>query len=367
MIVLSLGAGGLEKSALKLAQGLKLEGYSVDIFKYDSKSIDFFSSENPTVPIRGVFSTISLLRSKSRIKFVRFSHLVSGLLIEIRRFRQIIKREGIDLVISFGAGTGVLTHLLLLGMRVPQIVSERTHPDPKIYRPSFPAQLLRPYIYKRGVTCVVQTRGVKEWVKNNWGISSIAIPNHTETPNLKWEYTGQHTVLWIGRDSEEKRLDLLLCAWRQIQHFHALNLLIVSNSRNLQEKIQMFDCERVDAIDFQSELQELMLASRCLVSTSRVEGYPNVIAEAISLGLPVLATISTDQIVDWCDIGYCHSLGHGECTEVSQVLVEAFTDTSYHLKSTSRRISGVNLPTWNSVFPLWERVINGIPYLRIDE
>ena len=104
-------------------------------------------------------------------------------------------------------------------------------------------------------------------------------------------------VGFLGRFNHDKGVDILLAAWGDVARSHPGAELVVAGpsldetNAELEEMIRALDLPRrpsligsvADPIGFLRSLD-------CLVSPSRTEGFPNVIAEALSIGLPVVAT-----------------------------------------------------------------------------
>jgi glycosyltransferase involved in cell wall biosynthesis len=99
------------------------------------------------------------------------------------------------------------------------------------------------------------------------------------------------TVLYVGRVSDEKGVDVLLDAWARARP-RDLELLVVGEGPRRE------DLERraIDGVRFagwlpHDEVRELMLGSRALVFPSVCfEVFPMTLAEAMSAGLPVIAS-----------------------------------------------------------------------------
>jgi glycosyltransferase involved in cell wall biosynthesis len=99
------------------------------------------------------------------------------------------------------------------------------------------------------------------------------------------------TVLYVGRVSDEKGVDVLLDAWARARP-HDLELLVVGDGPRRE------DLERraIDGVRFagwlpHEEVREIMLGSRALVFPSVCfEVFPMTLVEAMSAGLPVIAS-----------------------------------------------------------------------------
>jgi glycosyltransferase involved in cell wall biosynthesis len=99
------------------------------------------------------------------------------------------------------------------------------------------------------------------------------------------------TVLYVGRLSPEKGLDVLLKAWRHVDD-GSLELVIIGDGP-LQERLERWPAAR---LRFEGrlpveEVRRRMLSARALVLPSVwYEGQPMVALEALAAGLPVLGS-----------------------------------------------------------------------------
>jgi glycosyltransferase involved in cell wall biosynthesis len=97
-------------------------------------------------------------------------------------------------------------------------------------------------------------------------------------------------VVYAGRLVPEKRVDHLLKIWKDIRaRFPAAHLLIVGEGEEQARLKEM----RVEGVQFTGQVQDAVLylqAADLFVLPSSTEGLSNSMLEAMSCGLPVLAT-----------------------------------------------------------------------------
>jgi len=106
---------------------------------------------------------------------------------------------------------------------------------------------------------------------------------------------GGATLLNVGRLSAEKGQDLLLRAVAELApRIPAIRLLFAGIGpekealRRLATELGV--SERIEFLDFVSDMPALYRGSDVVVQSSLTEGMPNVILEAAALGIPVVAT-----------------------------------------------------------------------------
>ena len=312
----SLDSGGAEKSALKLAEGLLADGNEV-IFLTFTETLDFYE-----VPSQ--LRRVTLDNFNKQIWYSRFILLFPGRLQfwwlqaqKLVELRKRIRTEKPDCVISISASVAVFMFISTIFMRQPQIGSERINPDSKIWSHGKIVDILRPFIYHHGVSLSVQTFGVKEWCLKEWHCESIITPNHlTWLPPAKVVTSDTSVsknkkdkiVLAIGRDHPQKNFDFLLRAWSYYESIGGQEKLVIvgpADPERLQGLVGQLGIRNAIVDARTVDLSPYFLSAKLLVSSSQFEGFPNVILEGLSFGLPVLATPSCDQISDFEAKGCC--------------------------------------------------------------
>lgn len=103
-------------------------------------------------------------------------------------------------------------------------------------------------------------------------------------------------ILWVGRDDPVKNIDLLYEIANDLKED---DFFIVGLER--KEKVgNIIYCGRVP----HSKISEYYKNSDLLISTSKIEGLPNVILEALKYKLPVVSTLfykDLDEIIFYGD------------------------------------------------------------------
>jgi len=134
----------------------------------------------------------------------------------------------------------------------------------------------------------------KEIGYSDSGISYI--PNGVEVPVTgKTSYNQVTQVITITRLSREKGIDVLLKAWADVvREEKGLRLLIVGDG-SLKSQLKSLSCsldiaESVDFIGMVQDTSKYLKGSDLFVLPSRSEGMPNALLEAMSYGIPCIAT-----------------------------------------------------------------------------
>jgi glycosyltransferase involved in cell wall biosynthesis len=103
--------------------------------------------------------------------------------------------------------------------------------------------------------------------------------------------------LYVGRYNPSKGPDFLLRIFKKfVKIIPEAKLKIAGGgwSRNQIDNALLNNIELLGNID---DLSTVYAKAKCLLFTSRTEGFPNVLAEACSFGLPIIATNAGDASV----------------------------------------------------------------------
>ena len=103
-----------------------------------------------------------------------------------------------------------------------------------------------------------------------------------------------HYLLAVGRLSPQKDIETLIRAFSQVAQIYPVNLVILGEGPDrskIEAQIQTLALkDRVNLRGFDANPYRWMVQAEIFVLSSRWEGYPNVIIEALSLNLPVVTT-----------------------------------------------------------------------------
>ncbi len=145
---------------------------------------------------------------------------------------------------------------------------------------------------------------VQHSVRQRYGVSKHkinTIHNPVELTTVKLMSTAaldkQHDVdfiLAVGRLVKVKQFDLLIRAFHEVRRSNRIKLFILGSGpekENLQRTIQDLGLsDDVCLMGFVDNPWTFMARAKLLVVTSKIEGFGNVIVEAMAVGCPVLAT-----------------------------------------------------------------------------
>ena len=259
---------------------------------YANNGIDAFLATNTSLPfayeIDKRVHVIDMYKNDIPVTRSPFNKLKRHLW-KYRKIRSIAKDVSPDVAISFVTALNNDVILALLGSRIPVVVSEHTNINRAI---PLKTKTLRRLLYPFASAITVLTRhDYKIW--HNKYKNVVYMPNpcgksETIVPSEERE----KTVLAVGRVNmwHIKGFDILLKSWGRICDKHRdWQLQIVGATDNqsldtLEKVANESGCVNYSFLGFRKDIKELMADSSVFVLSSRTEGLPMVLIEAMGAG-----------------------------------------------------------------------------------
>lgn len=279
IITRNLLGGGAERVIAQLANYFVAQGKECEIITIDNNEIFYKLDPRITVKMIGRKSSNKLLDRIARYRLVR----------------KRVKQKSPDLVLSLPEEVGVYVLLALLGTGIPVYVSERNNPwvmpDVKITR------ILRTLMYPFAKGLIFQTKTAMSFFSESIQRKGIVLSNPVDAERIPAQYCGERekVVVAAGRLSKQKNFPLLLRAFSEFSLKHPDYCLRIFGEGELRQELTTLAeslgiGDKVELPGRSSSLLEKMNSSAMFVLSSDYEGMPNVLLEAMCMGMPVIST-----------------------------------------------------------------------------
>lgn len=287
---------GVAHSIFQLANGLKENGHTILLVRPEQKSITADSPAEHTMLVRG-------------FAIPRYNTLQFGAP-AYSRLKEFFKQHQPDVVhiVTEGPlGLAALYAARKLGIPVTSGFHSPFHEFSRYFGLSY---LLTPiisylrYFHNRtDITCVPSEKTVGQL--QEMGIDRLSIvsrgvniqqfnPTHrSRSLRQSWGAGEQTTVLlYVGRLSPEKNIDLVIAAYRELQaeqSFRAVRLVLLGDGPE-RTRLEKLGSDIIFAgMQTGEALNQHYASADVFVFASQVETFGNVVPEAMASGLPVLA------------------------------------------------------------------------------
>ena len=283
-----------------------------------------------------------------------------------KKIKSYLKEYAVDVCIAFMTSANILATLASRNYGIPVIISERNNPNLEDHLISGYWKFIRKKVYPRATKIVVQTSPIKTYYEKFIPPGKLkTIPNplnpdFESTPVLKKE----NIVINVGRLADQKGQDTLIKAFTKVspKGWH-LNIYGEGVKRDtLQALIDHKQMQGQIFLKGQSEdIGTAYSRSKIFGFTSRFEGFPNALMEAMHFGL---ACISSD-----CPTGPSELIEHGlngylvpvdDVDELAQKL--AFLIENEEERNRIGRAAKLTMEQYkvDAVFKVWDALVKEV-------
>ncbi|MDH6312736.1 GalNAc-alpha-(1-_4)-GalNAc-alpha-(1-_3)-diNAcBac-PP-undecaprenol alpha-1,4-N-acetyl-D-galactosaminyltransferase [Parabacteroides sp. PFB2-10] len=284
----------------------------------------------------------------------------------MRDIHKIAKKNNPDIIISFMWQLNALVLLSTLGLSIPVIVSEHTNFIGK--KMSFCQKMSRLHINKLTNFTTVLTKSDVLFLKNKL-TNVILMPNPLSFPIYKKNNMLQRKKIIIAIGSLDryfhKGFDNLIKIWSELAYKYPEWELEIYGSGDTQRldmligEYQLF--ESVKLKGFCQNLDEVMRQSSIFVLSSRYEGLPMVLIEAMSQGC---ACISFDCNTGPRDIIENRISGllieDQNMAEMKNGLEQLIVDSTLRESLSLRAVKGVTMFNVDNIVNKWEGLFQSL-------
>lgn len=288
LLINSLGPGGAEGVAARLASAWARRGDDVTIVTLAARTDDFF----PLDP--AVRRTALGLAAESR-------SAAAAVVANVRRvaaLRSVLRAQRPDVVLSFVDRTNLLAILAALGTGLRVVVCERT--DPTRHVLGQPWETMRRLLYSRAAAVAVQHEGLRAWaaaITTPDRVLVLVNPVAVEPPAAiePAPSDAPHRIVGVGRMSAEKGFDRLIEGFGRVARRLPQWTLVLTGDGPERARLESLVVARglegrVVLRGVTPDPWQGTRAGDVFVLPSRYEGMSNALLEAMACGLaPIVA------------------------------------------------------------------------------
>lgn len=223
---------------------------------------------------------------------------ITKFLLRIRYLHRFMKQEKPDVVAAFAHRAIYRALTASIGTGVPVITAVRT--DPARHYDHWDDKIQIPLLFPRAAGCVFQTEGQRDFFPAYVRKKSTIIlnPIHDKYLNVPGPSIRQKEVVQSGRLVDFKNQPMLIEAFLEVHKKHPDYVLKIygPDSKDGTKEILEHLIEQNKAQEYvmlmggSDELEKQLPNASVYAFSSDWEGLPNALLEALSLGLPVVAT-----------------------------------------------------------------------------
>ncbi len=290
MVIAHLGLGGAQRVLTQMANYWIERQHDVAVICLQDSHAQSFFPLHPRARQEGLG-----LLGESR-------NSIEGLFNNVRRLaalRRAIRMTRPSVIISFMDRMNILALLSTAGFGIPVLVGERTFPKGSPIGRGW--EWLRKAVYPLAASVVVQTELGLRCFSTRIQRRGTVIPNPVTIPPglrgcaLERMASGaKKTLIAVGRMDPLKGFDLLVSAFAALASRHADWTLEIwgegAERPSLQRRVEALNlAERVRLPGATRDALERLRAADLFVLSSRTEGFPMALCEAMACGLPVVS------------------------------------------------------------------------------
>lgn len=274
-------SGGTERVGIMIANELARRGYDVSILSFWNQGIPFFECHDS-------INIHYLLNPKTEGKLYR------TYVYPILKMRAFMKKHKFDVVIDIDTALSYYTLRAIKGINIKHIAWEHFNYLHTIKDKKRLSAIKM--IKKSSDQLVVLTQKDYQFhlKKENFIKEKIRyIYNPTPFEGKHVSDRNEKMFLAVGRLTDQKGFDLMLEAWKNVEPMLEDWKLVIVGSGEDEEKLTNIinnNClKRVELIQSTNNIESWYDRASIYVMSSRYEGFPMVLLEAMAKGLPIIS------------------------------------------------------------------------------
>jgi glycosyltransferase involved in cell wall biosynthesis len=275
----NMKAGGAERVISQLANNFNRAGIECTIVTLDNEEI-FYQLDNPV--------KVHAIGRKSINAYV-------DKFLKYKELRQYVNLNNLEIVLALPEDIGIYVIPALFGTNIPVVVSERNNPWVMPWKKS--SRFMRKLFYPFASGFIFQTEQAASFFSSNIRKRGVILPNPLDLERIPERWKGERSkeIVGAGRLDKQKNFHLLIKAFAVFYKNHQDYILKIYGDGILKEELINYADSLLpkNAYFFSgrtTELLEKIKSASMFVLSSDYEGMPNVVIEAMAMGMPVIST-----------------------------------------------------------------------------
>ncbi len=287
LVISSLSSGGAERVMSIMANYWAAKGWKITLMTFDDNTTPPFYN----LDYRVLHLPLGIAGDSPNAIISIWNNWQ-----RIRTLRSAICDSKPDTVISFMDKINVLTLLATRWLNIPVLVSERIDPTRHCIGKIW--EQLRQWTYPFADRIVVQTQRIQSSFFPKLHARTCIIPNPVVLPSVEKELLdkvlGERSLVAMGRLQQQKGFDLLIQAFAKLKDRYPQWILTILGEGSLRSQLeslrsQLGLAEQIHFPGLVKNTSEFLKQADLFVMSSRFEGFPNALCEAMACGLPVIS------------------------------------------------------------------------------
>lgn len=275
-LIYNLQGGGAERVVSNLANQFVNVGYETFIFLFAKEDIKY--------------------KLDSRVKIIACDIKKTGnryyrTLRRIRLIRHQLLKVKPDILFAFTVSMVPYALISTIGMQCKVIGTERA--NPKTHTKGY--QLVIKYLSELCDGYIFQTKGALNYYPKKTGSKAVVIGNPLSGRLCEWKKIPGMRICTVGRLHDDKDFFTLIYAFKEFHKFYPQSSLTIFGEGPLKEhlvnhveklKLKNAVCFKGFVEDLSSQIAEYSV----FAFSSKSEGMPNALMEALAAGMPCIST-----------------------------------------------------------------------------
>ncbi len=275
----NMKAGGAERVIAQLVKCFSKDGINCTIITLDDEEI-FYDLPSEV--------SIYAIGKKSPKGYI-------DKLLKYREVRRYLKKVKPDIVLALPEEIGIYVIPAMLGTNIPVVVSERNNPWVMPWKKV--SRIARKLFYPFASGFIFQTEQAAKFFPHSIQRKGIILPNPLDLDRIPqpWEGKRRKEIVSAGRLEKQKNFPLLIRAFAKFYEKHPDYALTIYGEGSLRKELESMAAGILPSNSYRfpgrsKELLEQMRGAAMFVLSSDYEGMPNVVIEAMAMGMPVIST-----------------------------------------------------------------------------